>query len=64
MPPTKKQPPSVKQVKDTRAFAGLSVPSSGALIYVSRRMWHKYESGEAKMHPAFFELYRVKTGQF
>lgn len=64
MPPTKKQPPSVNQIRDARATASLSVPSSAALIHVSRRMWHKYESGEAKMHAAFFELYRIKTGQF
>lgn len=64
MAPTKKQSPTIKQVKEARAFARLTVPSSAALIYVSRRMWHKYESGEAKMHAAFFELFKLKTGQF
>lgn len=64
MPSLKKPHPSIKQVKDARAFAKLTVPQSAALVYLSRRMWHKYESGEAKMHPAFFELFRVKTGQF
>ena len=44
--------------------SGLAVTDSSALIYVSRRMWRKYESGEVKMHPAYFELFRLKTGQF
>jgi predicted transcriptional regulator len=64
MPTTKKQPPTARQVQEYRARAGLSAALCASLIYVSRRMWHKYESGEAKMHPAFIELFKLKTGQF
>lgn len=60
----KKQPPTAKQVQEFRARANLTAVQSAALVYVSRRMWHKYESGEAPMHPAFFELFKIKTGQF
>lgn len=64
MPTTKKQPPTAKQVREYRDRANKTVVESSALIYLSRRMWHKYESGEAPMHPAFFELFKLKTGQF
>ena len=60
----KKQPPTTTQVQEFRKRAGLTVASAATLIHLSRRMWHKYESGQAKMHPAFFELFKIKTGQF
>lgn len=60
----KKTPPTAQVIRETRSRTGLSVPASAALVYVTRRTWHKYESGEVQMHPAFFELYRLKTGQF
>ena len=35
-----------------------------AMIYVTQRTWQKYESGESRMPPGLFELFRLKTGQF
>jgi len=60
----KKLPPSQQEIVRARKASGFTVAQCAAVIYVSRRMWHKYESGESKMHPAFFELFRLKTGQF
>lgn len=64
MAKAKRPPLTAKQVQEMRDRAGLTVAQSAELIYVSRRMWHKYESGESQIHAAFVELYRIKTGQF
>jgi hypothetical protein len=32
------------------------------LIHANRRSWQKWETGERKMHPAFWELVQLKSG--
>lgn len=36
---------------------------AGALVYVSGRMWSRYETGKSVMHTALFELFLIKTNQ-
>lgn len=52
-----------QQVKDARARSGLSAEKAGALVYVSGRMWRKYEAGDAPIHLACWELFLIKTNQ-
>jgi DNA (cytosine-5)-methyltransferase 1 len=31
------------------------------MLHTSRRAWQQWEHGDRKMHPAFWELIRIKT---
>lgn len=57
-----KRKPDPRQIKSSpREAAGLSKTEAAALIYTSYRVWQRWEKGERAMHPAFFELFRLKT---
>ena len=47
-------------IQSARAAAGLTQTQAGDLIHTSCRNWQKWESGESRMHPAFFELFLIK----
>lgn len=53
--------PTADQVREARSAAGLTQAQAAALIYMGARAWRKYESGEAVMHAAFWELFRIKV---
>lgn len=56
--------PTPKQVFEAREKAGLSQSTAAELIHLnSGRAWRQYESGDRTMHPAFWELFLIKTGQ-
>ena len=46
-----------------RVNSGLSVKNAAVLVYSNSRNWYAWEDGQAKMPPAIFELFLVKTGQ-
>jgi putative transcriptional regulator len=46
-----------------RVNSCLSVKASAALVHATPRNWYAWEDGRAKMPPAIFELFLVKTGQ-
>jgi DNA (cytosine-5)-methyltransferase 1 len=52
-----------KDIQTARERAGLTYMAAGRLIYVSGRMWSRYENGLAPMHPAYWELFLRKTNQ-
>lgn len=54
---------SVALLSHARANSGLSCKDSAALVYAASRNWYAWEDGQAKMPPAIFELFLVKTGQ-
>lgn len=33
------------------------------LLHTSRRAWQQWERGDRKMHPAFWELIKIKTAE-
>jgi hypothetical protein len=37
--------------------------SAAALVYMDARSWRYYEAGQRAMHPATWELYRIKCAQ-
>jgi DNA (cytosine-5)-methyltransferase 1 len=55
------QSPTPEQLKQSRREAGLTQSESANLIYSELRTWQHWEKGDRKMHPAFFELFLIKT---
>ena len=54
--------PSPEEIRAARARAGLTQGAAAALVHTIDRVWRQWEAGKRKMHPAFFELFGVKTG--
>lgn len=59
--PSKGRNPSPAEIKGARESLGISQTQAGAIVYVTLRAWQRWESGEAPMHPAFWELFDKKT---
>lgn len=55
--------PTPDQIATARTAAGLGKTASAALVHSTYRVWLQWESGDRKMHPAFWELFLLKTGQ-
>jgi putative transcriptional regulator len=59
--------PTPAQVLAARKSAGHTQTEAAAVIHTTITAWQKWEcmDGENKraMHPAFFELYKIKTAQ-
>ena len=53
--------PSPEQIIKARIERGLTQTKAGEVIHCQRITWAKWESGENKMHPAFWELFLLKT---
>ncbi|RGE41315.1 XRE family transcriptional regulator [Comamonas testosteroni] len=43
--------------------AGLTHAAAAVLVHANTRSWQKWEAGEREMHPAFWELFCLKTGR-
>lgn len=56
--------PTPAEVRAAREAAGLSQTSAAALIYCTLRGWQEWEAGNRRMHPAFWELFRLKVAGF
>lgn len=57
------QKPTSEQVCAAREAAGLTLAAAAALVHANTRSWQKWEAGERAMHPAFWELFLIKSGQ-
>lgn len=55
--------PSPAEVQAARLPARLTQSAAAAVVYANLRSWQKWEAGERVMHPAFMELFRLKTAQ-
>lgn len=55
--------PTPAQVRQARLAADLTAGAAGALIHERATRWAKFESGEAHMHPAAWELFNLKLAQ-
>jgi hypothetical protein len=64
---TAKANPPATMVREARAAAGHDERQAAATIYVTETRWRQWEQEQAEsramMHPAFYELYLLKTGQ-
>lgn len=52
--------PQPSEIRGMRKTAGFSQTAAGALVHVSCRTWQQWEAGDRRMHPAFWELFRIK----
>jgi putative transcriptional regulator len=53
--------PSPVTIKQAREAAGQTQAEAAKLVHADLRSWQRWEAGERKMHPAFWDLYQVKT---
>jgi len=53
--------PTPDAIRAARAATGLTQTQAAALIYCTLRGWQDWEAGKRAMHPAFFELFLLKT---
>ena len=52
--------PRPEEIVAARQGAGLTQEQAGALVHTALRGWQRWEGGERAMHPAFWELFRIK----
>lgn len=61
MPGTSPNPaPAV--ILAARKAAGLTQEAAAARVHTTLRVWQQWEAGKRRMHPAFFELFCIKSG--
>jgi DNA-binding transcriptional regulator YiaG len=48
-------------IKNARLYAGLTQTDAASIIHCKLRAWQQWEAGDRKMHPAFWELFRLKV---
>lgn len=53
--------PDPSEIRAAREAAGLSQTAAAALIYCTLRGWQEWEAGNRRMHPAMWELFRIKA---
>jgi DNA-binding transcriptional regulator YiaG len=53
--------PEPAAIRATREAAGLSQTAAGALLHTTCRTWQQWEAGDRRMHPAFWELFLLKS---
>lgn len=54
--------PTPEEIRAAREAAGLSQTAAGAAVHTTCRTWQQWEAGDRRMHPAFWELFRLKVG--
>jgi hypothetical protein len=52
--------PTAEQVRSARLVAGHTTEQAAHLVHMDARSWRYYENGGRAMHPAVWELYRIK----
>lgn len=55
--------PAPAEIRAAREAAELSQAAAGALVHTTVRTWQQWEAGDRRMHPAFWELFRIKSGK-
>jgi len=58
---TQSTPIEGDEVRALRQRRGLSQSKAAEVVLVATRTWQQWESGRSRMHPAFVELFRLKT---
>ncbi len=53
--------PTPDEIRAARERAGLTQDEAAALVLSTLRSWQRYEYGERRMHPAIWELFRIKS---
>lgn len=59
--PSPARNPTPAEILKAREGAKLTQAEAAALLHSSWRTWQDWEAGARRMHPAFWELFRLKT---
>lgn len=57
----KNKNPLPSAIKEIRSEIGISQTAAAALVHTTCRTWQQWEAGDRRMHPAFWELFKIKT---
>lgn len=60
----KREAPLPEQIKMKRAELKITQESAAHTVHVFKKTWQRWENGEREMHPAFWELFLIKTKDF
>ncbi len=52
--------PEPDEIREVRIAADLTQTMAASLIHCTLRTWQQWEAGDRRMHPAFWELFRIK----
>jgi len=55
--------PLPDEIQSSRMRTGLKMADAAALVYVNALAWGNWESGNTRMHPAFWELWLLKSAK-
>lgn len=55
--------PEPAEIRAAREAAGLTQTEAGASVHTTCRVWQQWEAGDRRMHPAFWELFRLKAAR-
>ena len=53
--------PAPPEIRAMREATGLSQTAAAEIVHTTCRTWQQWEAGDRKMHPAFWELFRIKS---
>ena len=53
--------PTPAAIRAMRERANLTPSDAAALIHASARAWQQWETGDRRMHPAMWVLFRIKV---
>ena len=53
--------PTPEEIRRARRFTGLTLKKSAEICQVDIRTWQRWEAGERKMAPGYWELFQIKT---
>ncbi|WP_270956516.1 helix-turn-helix domain-containing protein [Burkholderia pseudomallei] len=54
--------PKPDEIRALREDLGLTQAQAAAVVYSTLSAWQRWEQAERAMHPAMWELFRIKTG--
>ncbi len=55
--------PKPAEIRAAREAAGLTQTEAAALVYCTLSAWQRWEQDERRMHPATWELWRIKAAR-
>lgn len=55
--------PRPDEIAEARARLSMTHAQAAELIYASERAWQEWEGGRRRMHPALWELWKIKVAR-
>jgi len=53
--------PNPSEIREARKLLGITQAEAAKMVHSTCRVWQQWEAGDRKMHPAFWELFRIKS---